>query len=76
MNVEGTDLIKGNTGFTLIACFSFRGNIHAVDHLGKYSCAGGFADTTGSAKKVGMTQMIIFNSIFKGSSDGMLSDYR
>ena len=73
MNVERTVIVERFAGITLITSLYFRRQILAVDGFGKNPCTGGFSNTTGPTKQVGMCQLFVFDGIFKCDGNIALS---
>ena len=63
MNAVGTIFIEGKTGLTGIAGLCCVRYILAIDGLGKYPGTGGLPYPSGSAKQIGMTQVIVLNGV-------------
>jgi hypothetical protein len=75
MDIQGSTLIKGYTGMTLITGFSVIARILAIDGLGEYPGAGGLTHSPWAAKQEGMRQLLVLNGIFKGSGNMALTHH-
>jgi hypothetical protein len=76
VNIKRPRFVKRHARFALIACFNFRAQMKTIECFGKNPCTGGFAHTTRSAKKVGMSNVTGFNGVFEGIGHGRLADNR
>ena len=76
MDIKSPGFIKWGAGFTGITGFGIIGNTAAVYGLGKDPCTGGFANSPGTAKQVGMAKVIVLYGILQGIGYGWLTNYR
>ena len=75
MDIKSPGFIKGSAGFTGIAGLGISAYTLAVYGLGKNPGTGGFANSPGTAKQVGMAQVIVLYGILQGVGNSRLSDY-
>ena len=76
MNIKSPGFVKGSARFTGIAGFGIITYTGAVYGLGKNPGTGGFAYSPGTAKQVGMAQVIMLYGILQCIGDRRLSNYR
>jgi len=75
-DVEGTLVVETETGFTGIAGLSLWSRVQTIDGFGKNSGTGGFANASGTAKQVGVRQLVVFDRVFQRGCEGGLPDHR
>ena len=76
MYVIGTLFVEGGARFALVAGFSFRSGVHAVDGLGEDTGAGGLTHATRTAEQIGVCQFSGGDGVFQGGGQGALAYYR
>ena len=67
---SGSDVL---TGLTLIAGIR-SGAVLAVEGYGENASGGGFADSSDSREKIGLSDPSIFKGVAQGGDDGLLAD--
>ena len=75
MDVKSSGFVKGNARFTGVAGFSIIAYTGAVYGLGKDPGTCGFAYSPGTAKQVGMAQVILQYGILQGIGYSRLSNH-
>lgn len=75
MDVKSPGFVKGSARFTGIAGFGIITYTGTVYGLGKDPGTGGFSYSPGTAKQVGMAQVIVLYGILQGIGYSRLSNY-
>ena len=75
MDIIGTLFVESLAGFAFVTGFPVGSRIQAIDRLGKDTGTRGLTHSTGTAKEVGMSQLVTLYCIFKCSCQGFLSHH-
>ena len=73
MDIIRTLLVEGLAGFAFVTGFPVGSRIQTIDRLGKDTGTRSLAHSTGTAKEVGMSQLVTLYCILKCSCQGLLS---